>query len=100
MNTTNSTTVLQFQAYEDASGAPAIVEVRSGRQSARFALDMLGTVKCNGLGSGFTPAKTARAAAVARCAYATRIAAAHALPCGHVYPDDSDADHCPNCDEA
>lgn len=23
-----------------------------------------------------------------------------ALPCGHSYPDDSDADHCPNCDEA
>jgi hypothetical protein len=63
--------IISFQAYDDASGAPAVVEVRQGRQAARFALDMLGGVEptCNGLESGLTANGTRLAANAARRLY-------------------------------
>lgn len=68
-----NTEIVSFESYSDASGAPAIVEVRSGRQSARFACDYLGRVTCNGLGSGLTARMTARAADAAKRLYQARV---------------------------
>lgn len=68
--------ILSFDSFPDASGAPAVVEVRRGHQAARFALDMLGsdTPSCNGLGSGLSASMTHKAAEVARRLYAARVA--------------------------
>lgn len=72
-------TVEYFKAYADCSGAPAVVVVWSGKQSARFALDVLGTERCNGLGSGLSFAATSAAAKAARKAYSEKLAE---LPAG------------------
>lgn len=69
--------LVSFESYADASGAPAVVEVRQGRQAARFALDWLGGDEptCNALGSGLTVRGTALAAAAARRLYAAHVRA-------------------------
>lgn len=68
--------IVSFESFADGSGAPAVVEVRNGRQSARFALDMLGSEipSCNGLGSGLSASMTHKAAEVARRLYSARVA--------------------------
>lgn len=68
--------IVSFTSYPDASGAPAVVEVRQGRQTARFALDMLGGSEptCHGLGSGLSTYMTGKAADAARRLYAARVA--------------------------
>ena len=63
------TTIRTFQSYDDASGAPALVDVTVGRQRATFACDMLGGVSCNLVGSGLTCRMTANAAEAAKRAY-------------------------------
>jgi len=70
------TEIVSFHAYSDSSGAPAIVEVRYGRQTARFALDTLGgdVPTCNSLGSGLSVHMTHKAAEAARRLYAARVA--------------------------
>lgn len=65
--------IISFESYSDASGAPSVVEVRMGRQAARFACDYLGAVTVNCLGSGLTSRMTARAADAARRLYQARV---------------------------
>ncbi len=72
---TLSTTIRTFQSFADASGAPALVDVRMGRQVATFACDMLGEVSCNGIGSGLTVRATVKAADAARRAYRLHVEA-------------------------
>lgn len=67
--------IVSFTSYEDASGAPAIIEVRQGRLRARFTLDLCGgeVPNCNGLGSGLSVSMTHKAAEVARRLYMARV---------------------------
>lgn len=67
--------IVSFTAYPDASGAPAVVDVRQGHQTARFALDTLGAEPtCHGLGSGLSTHMTHKAADAARRLYAAKVA--------------------------
>lgn len=70
------TDIINFTSYADGSGAPATVEVRQGRQTARFALDILGGDEptCHGLGSGLSSYMTHKAADAARRLYMLRVA--------------------------
>lgn len=62
-----------FKSFDDASGAPALVDVSMGHQRATFACDMLGAVTCNGVGSGLTSRMTAKAAEAAKRAYSLHV---------------------------
>ncbi len=64
-----TTSIRTFKSYDDASGAPALVDVTLGHQRATFACDMLGAVSCNGIGSGLTSRMTHKAAEAAKRAY-------------------------------
>ena len=62
-------TIRNFASYDDASGAPTLVDVTMGSQRATFAMDMLGIVSCNCVGSGLTSRMTEKAAEAAKRAY-------------------------------
>lgn len=62
-------TIRNFVSYDDASGAPTLVDVTMGSQKATFAMDMLGVVSCNLVGSGLTSRMTEKAAEAAKRAY-------------------------------
>lgn len=69
------TAIRSFQSFDDASGAPALVDVTMRGQRATFACDMLGGVSCNYVGSGLTVRATALAARAAREAYSLHVQA-------------------------